>query len=275
MLATNGAMSFAGKTVVVVEAQSHVVGAFAPASAGAENIHVGAAAARMFAARGADVVAIDPDGEALEALKAEIKADGGRLRTIVAERADADALSRAADALTGSVHALVNCHSNPEKQSIETSSVEALENVIQTELFGPLRATKAFLPLLKAAGGASVTHVGSIDGILGNPNIPAYSTAKGGLIPMTHVMADEFAPYAIRVNCIARGMAVARGEQVQPGYAPLVDQTPLGRPAYPDEIAEAICFLASDAASYVNGVVLPVDGGRTGITPGTRLRHPK
>ncbi len=270
-----GGGTFAGKTVVIIEACSHVAGAFAPTSAGGRNIHVGAACARMFAARGARVVAIDPDRAALEALKAEIEAEGGLMEAIVADHVDPDALVRAADALASPAHALVNCHSNPEKQSIETSSVQALTGVVRTELFGPLFASKAFLPCLKAAKGASITHIGSIDGILGNPNIPAYSMAKGGLIPLTHVMADEFAPYAIRVNCIARGMTVDRGEPLQPAYALLVAQTPIGRPAYPEEIAEAVCFLASDAASYVNGVVLPVDGGRSGITPGTRLRNPK
>lgn len=83
-------------------------------------------------------------------------------------------------------------------------------------------------------------------------------------------MADEFAAKGIRTNYIARGMTVHRGGVHVEMYAPLIAQTPLGRLAYPDEVADAICFLASKRASYVNGVVLPVDGGRSGITQGTR-----
>lgn len=262
---------FAGKTVAIVEAASRRIGAFAPADPDGPNVHVGAACARMLAARGARVVVIDPDAAALATLREEVEAAGGSIETAAVDHIDADALAGVADSLATPVHALINCHFNPTRQSIETSSVDALIDVVRSELFGPLVAVKAFLPRLKTADGAAIVHMGSIDGILGNPNIPAYSMAKGGLVPMTHVMADEFAPYAIRVNCIARGMAIGRGEPVQPGFAPLVAQTPLGRPAYPDEIAEAACFLASDAASYINGAVLPVDGGRIGITPGTRL----
>jgi NAD(P)-dependent dehydrogenase (short-subunit alcohol dehydrogenase family) len=270
--ASGGGADFTGKTVVIVEASWRVASSFVPA--GGRNIHVGAACARLFAARGAQVVVVDPDAGALDALKAEIETDGGRMQPVAADCADPVALTRVADGLESPVHALVNCQSNPESESLEAASVEALERVVRADLLGPLFASKAFLPRLKAANGASIIHIGSIDGMLGNPHIPSYSMAKGGLIPLTHVMADEFAPYAIRVNYVARGMAVDRGEALHPAYAPLVEQTPLGRPAYPEEIAEVVCFLASEAASYVTGAVLPVDGGRIGITPGTRHRNP-
>jgi len=264
--------SFLGKTVVVVEATSHAKGVFAPAPAGSQNIHVGSASARLFASRGARVVVIDPDRDALQELEEEIKLANGEIETVIVDHIDPNALLSVVREKIGPVHALINCHFNPERQSIEDAEMDALAYVIQSELLGPLAATKAFLPALKAAHGAAIVHMGSIDGILGNPNIPAYSMAKGGLVPMTHVMADEFAPYKIRVNCIARGMAIGKGDLVQPGYAPLVAVTPLGRPAFPEEIAEVAYFLASDAASYITGTVLPVDGGRIGITPGTGLR---
>jgi NAD(P)-dependent dehydrogenase (short-subunit alcohol dehydrogenase family) len=260
--------SLEGKTAVVVEVTWRIASSFIPTS-GRDN-HIGRACALMLASRGARVLAIDPSAEALANLKAEADGAGGTLETVVADCSDANALSEVAAGLDGPVHMLANCQSNPQAQTIEHTSVEDIKRVVQEDLLGPLFATKAFLPSLKRAGGASVVHLGSIDGIHGNPQIPFYSMAKGGLVPLTHVMADEFAPYGIRVNCVARGMVIDRADPPHPTYAPLVAQTPAGRPSYPEEVAEVICFLASDAASYVNGVVLPVDGGRTGITPGTR-----
>jgi NAD(P)-dependent dehydrogenase (short-subunit alcohol dehydrogenase family) len=260
------------RTAVIVEASWHVSSSFIPASS--RNSHLGAACARLFAARGWRVVVVDSDTSALNALKDEIEAKGGDIRVQAADHADAEALLCVASKLDLPVHALVNCHSNPESASLEDSSIDALERVIRNDLLGPIFASKAFLASLKSANGAAIVHIGSIDGILGNPSIPSYSVAKGGLVPLTHVMADELAPYSIRVNCVARGMTAERGETTFVNYLPLIEQTPLGRPAYPEEVAEVVYFLTSDAASYVTGVVLPVDGGRIAITPGTRRRPP-
>lgn len=121
--------------------------------------------------------------------------------------------------------------------------------------------------MLKSSGSSAVVHIGSVDGFLGNAAVPSYSASKGGLIPLTHIMADEFAPYGIGVNCVAR--AATAGGPV-PHDAELVAATPLGRIAEPAEVASAVRFLASAEASYITGTVLTVDGGRTAITPGTR-----
>lgn len=259
---------FSDRTVVIVEAGWHVASAFFPP--GGRNTHIGAASARLFAARGADVVVIDPDEEILAALEQEIGDAGGRMRAIGADGTDPDALAAAAEQVTGPVQALIACHSNPEVFSLESASIAQLERGVRHDLLGPLFAAKAFLSPLKAAGGGSIVHVGSIDGLLGNPQIPVYSMAKGGLVALTHVMAEEFAAHDIRVNCVARGMTSDRGASTPAIYAPLIAQTPLGRPAYPEEVAEAVAFLASEAAAYITGAVLPVDGGRIAVTPGTR-----
>ena len=235
--------------------------------------HVGVICAQDFAAHGAHVVIIDPKQAELQALCAAISADGGRATPIVRDPGSYGELMSAAvecQRTIGGVDVLVTCHTDVEIGSIEDSSAESWVRVINFNLLGQVFAAKAFLPLLKQKPGSSIVHFHSLDGILGNPQIPSMSVSKGGVTPLTHLMAEEFAQYGIRVNAVARGMIIARGAPLHPMFEPLIEHTPLSRPAYPHEIAAAVRFLASHEASYITGVVLPVDGGRTGITPGTR-----
>jgi NAD(P)-dependent dehydrogenase (short-subunit alcohol dehydrogenase family) len=168
------------------------------------------------------------------------------------------------------VDVLVNCHMALDWRSIEDSDVASWMEACRTNLVGPVACSKAFLPLLRQSGRGAIIHIGSIDGFLGNPRVPSYSASKGGLVALTHVMAYEFAPYGIRVNCVAR--AAVEGHPAAPPsdqLARILQATPLARAAKVEEIAAAIAFLASDDASYITGTVLRVDGGRSGLTPGT------
>jgi NAD(P)-dependent dehydrogenase (short-subunit alcohol dehydrogenase family) len=238
--------------------------------------HIGAVCARDFARHGAHVFVVDGNANALERLRAEVGALGGSMTSCHADPADPQALEEAARRCGEEgrvVRALINCHFDTELASIEDSSAESWERVVRFDLLGPVFATKAFLPLLKQSHGAAIVHIGSIDGTLGNPQIPSYSAARGGLVPLTHVMAEEFARFGIRTNCVARGMMTEPGTAMPPMSVPLIEHTPIARPAYPQEVANTVRFLASEEASYINGVVIPVDGGRTGITPGTRPRR--
>ena len=198
-----------------------------------------------------------------------LSAEGAGLELLdesLCDIADADAMSAAAARCGSSVDVLVNCHFAVDWTSIEASELAAWQESIRVNLLGPLVCSKAFLPLLRAGRTPAIVHLGSVDGTLGNPAVPAYSTAKGGLVPLTHVMAHEFAAFGIRVNCVARA-AVAAPAPARMARA--LEVTPLGRAAEPSEIAAAVAFLASDDASYVTGAVLTVDGGRSGLTPGT------
>ncbi len=184
---------------------------------------------------------------------------------------EADLSHLAADA--GPVDLLVNAHFALDTTVSEPGSFATFEAVLRTNVLGPLAASRAFTPNLAAGAPSAIVHVGSIDGTLGNPLVPAYSASKGALVPLTHVQASELAPLGIRVNCVARAGIV--GSAVGgPTEATVTAATALGRRAEPAELAEVIAFLASPAASYVTGAVLPVDGGRSGLTPGTVLAPP-
>jgi NAD(P)-dependent dehydrogenase (short-subunit alcohol dehydrogenase family) len=114
-----------------------------------------------------------------------------------------------------------------------------------------------------------------VDGLFGNPSVPGYSSSKGGLLALTHVMAAEFAKYGIRVNMVCRVATttflsrVADDTDVSRYQEQLTSATPLRRLGTPEESAAVVTFLSSSDASYVTGASLVVDGGRTAITQGT------
>jgi NAD(P)-dependent dehydrogenase (short-subunit alcohol dehydrogenase family) len=222
-----------------------------------------------FSGRSAVVIGVgNPVGQACADRLAAEGAAVVRVDEATCDIADAGSIAAIAETSGPRLDVLVNCHFALDWSTIEGSDLAHWERSIRVNLLGPLVCTKTFLPSLRAAGSASVVHLGSIDGTLGNPAVPAYSTAKGGLVPLTHVMAHEFARYGIRINCVARA-AVAGHPATPPAGAALLRATPLGRAAEPAEVADAVAFLASDDAAYVTGTVLTVDGGRSGLTPGT------
>jgi NAD(P)-dependent dehydrogenase (short-subunit alcohol dehydrogenase family) len=226
------------------------------------------------------VVVVDPSEEAARAAADAVESAGGRARWFVADVADLGAMAQVAAAVAAEASAvavLVNSHFGIDWTLLRDSTMEAWERVVRTNVLGPVAATKAFLPLLEAAGGAggaAIVHLGSIDGFQGNPKVPSYSASKGAIPALTHVMADELAAAGIRVNCVARA-AVADPSIVaaSPG---LQEQamacTPLARPARPEEVASVVRFLAGPGSSYVTGTTVVVDGGRSGLTPGTAVR---
>jgi NAD(P)-dependent dehydrogenase (short-subunit alcohol dehydrogenase family) len=235
---------------------------------------IGRAAACRLAGEGASVVVVDHAGDDLSETAGSVGEAGGEVLAVEADPADEAQLRAAAEACAqrcGSVDVLVNHHLALAWCDVMTSSMAIWHEAVRVNLLGPVVATRMFLPLLEAAGTSAVVHVGSIDGILGNPRAAAYSTTKGALVSLTHVMADELAPRGIRVNCVARAAADdGAGASASPVLAVEVARhTPLRRVATAAEVAAVICFLASADASYVNGAVLPVDGGRSGVTPGT------
>lgn len=151
------------------------------------------------------------------------------------------------------------------------------ERVFESNAWGPTVYARTLLPMLAETKG-SIIFLSSIDGLLGNPNIPLFSMSKGALAILTHVLAHDAAAHGVRVNAVATA-AISQFKPTDPGPAlgagsfdRVVAATPLQKAPTPENIAGVVSFFASDDSEYVTGTVLPVDGGRTAITPGTLAR---
>lgn len=141
---------------------------------------------------------------------------------------------------------------------------DVFAEVLAVNLTGAMRLAVALRPALAKAGG-SVVNIGSMYSLFGAPYAPAYAASKGGIVQLTKSLAVAWARDGIRVNAIAPGWIVTRMSQVArenpERNREIVARTPMGRWGTPEELVGPALFLASDAARYVTGVVLPVDGG--------------
>jgi len=237
---------------------------------------IGRACAVAFADAAGVVVVVDESADAATAAGKAVEDAGGTAQWFATDVVDLVAMERVAESVAAvhdAAHVLVNCHFALDWATVGSSSMASWDAVVRTNVLGPVVATKAFLPLLERAGGAAIVNIGSIDGFQGNPAAPSYSASKGALPPLTHVMAHELAPLGIRVNCVARAMVEDPSvSAAAPGLTEnVIACTPLRRPASGSEVAKVVVFLSGADASYVTGSTVVVDGGRSGLTPGTAL----
>lgn len=228
--------------------------------------------ALTLAGAGAELLLSARSAEPVEQLAEEIRAAGGRAEAhagSVAEPADVAAAAATIERTWGRLDLLVNNAAvSPTFTPAERIADADWQEVLDVNLGGAFSCCKAALPLLLAAGGgASVVNVSSVHGRAAHERLAAYAASKGGLELLTRTLALEWARFGIRVNAVAPGYLqteMTSGLREHPHWGEaLLGRIPLRRFAAPAEIVGAIMFLASDAAAYVTGATIPVDGGWT------------
>jgi NAD(P)-dependent dehydrogenase (short-subunit alcohol dehydrogenase family) len=227
---------------------------------------IGEAIALGFAAEGADVVATSRDEERVDATARAIEQRGAETTRVTCDVVDADSLARVREETIdelGGVDVVVASQGAISRASVLDVTDDDWEFVTDVALDGVRRVTQALAPAMDDGG--AIVNVSSLSARLAMANLPAYSAAKGGVEAFTRASAKELAP-DVRVNAVAPGFVVT--PQNAETYAEGTDKretiderTPLGRVADREEIVGAAVYLASDAASFVTGEVLTVDGG--------------
>jgi NAD(P)-dependent dehydrogenase (short-subunit alcohol dehydrogenase family) len=244
---------------------------------------LGRACAVRLAREGARVVVVDPLAESAERAVQAVEAVGGGATGLVAPFGDEAAIRevvRAVEEQHARVDVLVVAAGQVDWWDPVEEDMALWEESLRVNLLTPVFYTRAFRPLLARAGDGSVVLYGSVDGTHGNPRVPAYSAARGALVPFVHTEAHEVASLGIRVNLVAGAAIMPQGPEAPVRSGPPLDvgsvarHTPLGRTATPEDVAGTVAFLASTDAAYVTGTVVTLDGGRTAITPGTASPSP-
>jgi NAD(P)-dependent dehydrogenase (short-subunit alcohol dehydrogenase family) len=240
---------------------------------------IGRATCLRVAAAGARVLVTDlePGGEAVAA---EIRAAGGeaafRRLDVTDEEAWRGALEEAVGRW-GRLDAVVNNAGVSMARDLTETRLSDWRRVMAVNLDGTFLGTRHAVAVMRGRGGGSIVNVASASGRVGSPGASAYCASKGGVVLLTKAVALECARDRIRVNVVLPGAVrtplwekaewwpdhVARTGSVAAAYRALEGATPLGRMAEPEEVAEAILYLASDASRFVTGAELAVDGGYT------------
>jgi NAD(P)-dependent dehydrogenase (short-subunit alcohol dehydrogenase family) len=228
----------------------------------------GRAIAIGLAAHGADVIVTDIDRDAAARSASDIEATGRRSWHYHLDVTDVNAcqtLARTIRQDVGDVSTLVNNAGIIIREGIDSErAAENWRRVLDVNLNGVFNVTHAFLSALRARRG-SIINLGSIASFVGVADTLGYSPSKGGVKLLTQALARELARDGVRVNAIAPGVietAMTEATRNDPArLAGFLGRTPIGRVGQPEELVGPVVFLASDMASYVNGVTLPVDGG--------------
>ncbi len=236
---------------------------------------IGEVTARLFASEGAAVMVADINGPAGAAAAESINTEGGRAtwaETDVTAGSSVEAMVRATLSTFGRLDILFNNAGIEGYGTVIETDEASWDRIFAVHVRGAYLCSKYALPAMIDSGrGGVVINVSSVAGLVGVQNMAAYSAAKGAIISLTREMAADFAPYGIRVNCIAPGTTMTPlGKRLIENDTPerlaqRLSRYPLGRFGQPEEIARSILFLASDDSSYATGMCLVMDGGLTSV----------
>ena len=226
---------------------------------------IGEACVRRFAGEGAKVVIADVDDLRGEALAAKLGLN--YLHCDVGDKLDVDALVAQTVAWYGRIDVLVNNAGIFKAADFLDVTEDDFDAVLRVNIKGSFLMGQAVARVMALQGGGNIVNMSSVNAVLTIPSIASYNVSKGGINQLTRVMALSLADKGIRVNAVAPGTiatelaarAVLTSEEAK---ARILSRTPMKRLGEPSEIADVVAWLVSDAASYVTGEIVTVDGGR-------------
>jgi NAD(P)-dependent dehydrogenase (short-subunit alcohol dehydrogenase family) len=219
---------------------------------------IGRAIAERFAASGASVVIADLDASASATTAGQLGVHS--VPTDVGEPAAVRRLFDQVGAQFGQMHVLVNNAGISVMKPVHELSVDEWDRVLAINLRGAFLCAQAAAPWLRrSADGGAIINIASTRALMSEPGNEAYSASKGGLLALTHALANSLGP-SIRVNAICPGWILTRDEALRPED---LAQHPVGRVGHPDDVASACLFLATAASSFMTGQYLVIDGGMT------------
>jgi meso-butanediol dehydrogenase/(S,S)-butanediol dehydrogenase/diacetyl reductase len=232
---------------------------------------IGKAAAAALCEMGATSIIVGRTEQTLKDTQAEFLSNGWACETFVADvsrEADVSRLSQWVGTSFPQVKAIVNNAGNNFSSQIHELPTQRWRELMATNLDSVYFMCRDFIPLLLQSKGPSIVNVASTFGVIGNPKMPVYCATKGAVVNLTRQLAIDYGAQGLRVN------SVCPGSTLSPRYKGYIDKgmvkmeavnarIMLGRPAECDEIGDVIAFLVSDAASFVTGATMLVDGGQT------------
>lgn len=233
---------------------------------------IGRATARRLAADGAHVVVTDVDRDGGEETVDLVETDGGNAEFHELDVTDLDRFGAVVDAVADErgLDVLVNnAGVGSPPRLVEETDAATRDHIVEVNAIGVWNGCHAALPALKAADGGAIVNVASLAGVVGAPRIATYALSKGAVVNFTRSVAAEAGRDGVRVNAVCPGFTetgmldgyLAGADDREAAMAKMAEDYPLGRLAQPEEIADAIGFLAGEESSFVTGHALVVDGG--------------